>query len=152
MNRHEVTIFWTFSLLTMTRTGKTTAVRRIAVWGVSRHQKSKPPTKLFIFSKMFQHLNKKQISNLFNQKWSNLHERSRTGWIERKIKFQIFRVIVIFVHNYHNFRWIFTITRKLKIGKLIFIRLRTLRILLYQKMKTALFEGEGGGGVLHVVN
>ena len=34
----------------------------------------------------------------FLQKWSNLHERSGIGWLERKIKFQIFvfRVMVIF--------------------------------------------------------
>ena len=36
----------------------------------------------------------------FFQKWSNSHERSGIGWIERKIKFQIFifRVMVILVN------------------------------------------------------
>ena len=39
---------------------------------------------------------------LFFQKWSNVHERSEIGWIERKIKFKvfsisIFRVTVIFL-------------------------------------------------------
>ena len=44
-----------------------------------------------------------RIQFFFLQKWSNLHERSGIGWIERKIKFHIFsififRVMVIFGH------------------------------------------------------
>ena len=36
--------------------------------------------------------NQKKI--FFLQKWSNLHERSGIGWIERKTKFQIFPIFI----------------------------------------------------------
>ena len=71
----------------------------------------------------------KKLSNIFFSnfffKCSNVHERCVIAWIERKLKFQIFpififRVMVIFIPKTVNFRWIFMITRKIKIGKLIF--------------------------------
>ena len=43
-----------------------------------------------------------------------------------------------------------TVSKKVKIGKLIFIRFKTLRNFVAQKMKTGLFEG--GAGDLHIVN
>ena len=56
---------------------------------------------------------------------SNLHEISGIDWIERKIKFQIFPILifwvmVIFVLRIVNFRWIFTITQKIKFVKQFF--------------------------------
>ena len=56
----------------------------------------------------------------FFQKSSNLHERFRMCWNEWKIYFLnfIFWVMVFFL--YSSFRWIFTITRKIKIWKLFF--------------------------------
>ena len=49
------------------------------------------------------------------QKWSN-----SMFWIDKKKTFEIyiFRVMVIFVFKTVNFQWNFTITRKIKIGKL----------------------------------
>ena len=77
---------------------------------------------------MHRQLGMRHQNQFFFQKWSNLHERSGIGWIERKIKFQIFpififRIMVIFRHFFLkivNFRWIFTMTRNIKIAKLFF--------------------------------
>ena len=57
-----------------------------------------------------------------SQFWSHFYERCAMCWNEWKNNFPIFifRVIVIFVLKTVNFSWIFTITRKIKIGKLIF--------------------------------
>ena len=52
---------------------------------------------------------------VFLQKWSNLHERSGIGWIERKTKFQIFRRQEILSNKtkkiIHNTHFILPITK-----------------------------------------
>ena len=50
------------------------------------------------------------------------------SWIKRKFIFQIFPIFIfrlmIFVQKMVNFRWIFTITRKIKIRKMIFLSIQ----------------------------
>ena len=41
----------------------------------------------------------KSKNNFFFQKWSNLHERSGIGWIQRKTKFKIFPIFIFRVMN-----------------------------------------------------
>ena len=59
------------------------------------------------------------IKIFFFQNWSNLHDRSGIGWIERKTKFQIFnfRVMVIIWSTPQFPKNFFTITREIKIGE-----------------------------------
>ena len=86
----------------------------------------------------FKRIKIKKFTFFFFQKCSNLHERCGIGWFKREIKFPIFifRVMVIF---WSYFRWIFTITRKIKIWKWFFIRFSTLRIIHKNRIKS-----EGG--------
>ena len=85
---------------------------------------------------MFQYLNKTN-SNFFCSNFSNFWnscERCGIGWFERKIKFQIFsififRIMVFLYSNHPNFRWIFMITRKIKIRNWFFIYFTTLCII-----------------------
>ena len=103
------------------RLGSTDPKKISRPWMLFGEGLSPPSKKVFILkkkSKTFQYLNKKKLA-IFYSKCSNLHEISGIGWIERKIRFQIFttiifRVMVIFIIKTVNFWWIFTITRKIK--------------------------------------
>ena len=88
---------------------------------------SKAPHKFFfiLFTKMFQYSSIKKYIHFFLQKCSNLHEGCGMCWIERKIKFHSFPIFIVWVMVFFvlktvNFRWIFTITRIIKIINLIF--------------------------------
>ena len=73
------------------------------------------------------------------------------SWIERQITFKIFifRVMVIFVLKSANFRWIFAITLKTKIGKLFFYSIQHIAHLSWKF--DHIWEGGGGGACVSLI-
>ena len=89
--------------------------------------------------------------NKKNYKSGKVHVRERWGmcWNEWKINFQIFAIIsfwdmVIFVLKVSNFRWIFTITRKIKIGKILDMIFQSIQHISHLLCKDGYFKGGVG--------
>ena len=91
--------------------------------------------------------------------FSNLYERSGTGWIERKTKFMIFPIFIFWVivifwsllwRHHPNFRWNFAMTRKIKIEEFFYYFSHSIQHIPH--LPWSCDPNEGGGEVCTSLN